>query len=148
MKCDQGDFVFFQNPHSAVSGLIFDRRGRVMLVKRKYNPKKGFWDTPGGFVGWGENPKQAVIRELREELKVHFQPQDLSGIFHDWYDMFNLRYSVYNIYYTGTISGRPRPASDVAAIRWFPLNRLPQKISFSHIRRALRHYRTTHQKKS
>lgn len=141
LTCVNGHFTFFQNPHSAVSGLIFDRHGRVMLVKRKFNPKKGFWDVPGGFVAWGEDPEKAIIRELHEELRVRFRPQHLSGIFHDWYNMFNLRFSVYNIYYTGTISGRPRPASDVATIRWFSPGRLPKKISFSHIRRALRYYR-------
>lgn len=138
LVCTRRDFVFYQNPHTAVSALVFDARNRVLLVKRRDEPKKGTWDVPGGFVSWGENPETGIIREMREELRARFKPQRLLGIYPDWYDFRGLRYSVYNVYYLGTLTGHPRAASDVAGIRWFPLNRLPRAIAFPHIRRALR----------
>lgn len=46
--------------------------GHVLMVKRKFNPGKGLWALPGGFVESDKTIKQCLIKELREEtgLKV------------------------------------------------------------------------------
>jgi 8-oxo-dGTP pyrophosphatase MutT (NUDIX family) len=46
-------------------GLIQDGNGRVLLVRHRYMPGLGF---PGGGVGAGEPPAEAVVRELKEEI--------------------------------------------------------------------------------
>lgn len=46
---------------------LVDRQGRILLVRHSY---MNGWSLPGGGVGRGEPPDQAVIRELREELGV------------------------------------------------------------------------------
>jgi 8-oxo-dGTP diphosphatase len=54
-------------PRVAAGVLVRDARGAVLLVKPTY--KKG-WDLPGGYVEPGESPRDALVRELREELGV------------------------------------------------------------------------------
>ena len=54
-------------PRVAAGVLFRDGAGRVLLVKPTY--KQG-WDIPGGYVEPGESPKQAALRELREELGI------------------------------------------------------------------------------
>lgn len=46
--------------------------GHVLLVERKFNPGKGLWALPGGFVENDKTIEQCLIKELREEtgLKV------------------------------------------------------------------------------
>lgn len=45
--------------------------GRVMLAERpRGKPSAGFWEFPGGKFEIGENAKQALARELHEELGV------------------------------------------------------------------------------
>ena len=54
-------------------GLIsaLDRRGLFLLTRRKSEQELGgFWEFPGGKVESGESPKEAVKRELREELGI------------------------------------------------------------------------------
>ena len=73
MACTDRDcgFVFYQNPIPA-AGAIVVNNNQVLLVKRAYPPKVGWWCLPAGFMEWDEHPTQTAIRELAEEtgLKV------------------------------------------------------------------------------
>ncbi len=42
----------------------------VLLIRRGHEPCKGMLAFPGGFVDYGEDPEDAVIRELEEETGV------------------------------------------------------------------------------
>jgi len=53
-------------PIVGVGGVIVDE-GKVVLVRRKYEPLKGHWSLPGGMVEIGETLETALIREMREE---------------------------------------------------------------------------------
>jgi 8-oxo-dGTP pyrophosphatase MutT (NUDIX family) len=52
----------------AARAIVLDPDDRVMLLR--YDENGGFWATPGGSLEPGETSRQAVIRELREELGV------------------------------------------------------------------------------
>lgn len=45
--------------------LFLDEQGRLLLVNPTYKPE---WEIPGGIVEQDESPRQACIREVREEL--------------------------------------------------------------------------------
>ena len=54
-----------------VCGVIADPAGRYLACLRKAGGHLGgLWEFPGGKVEAGENPAQALARELREELGV------------------------------------------------------------------------------
>src|SRR5207244_8988033 len=50
---------------------LIDADGRVLLGERPEGKHlAGLWEFPGGKVQPGENPEQALIRELAEELGI------------------------------------------------------------------------------
>lgn len=51
----------------AVSAVITDDGGRVLLVLRGTEPEKGRWSVPGGSVEPGETLAEAAAREAFEE---------------------------------------------------------------------------------
>lgn len=53
----------------AAKAVIIDGASRVLLLRRSKTDKRRplSWDLPGGLVAFGEDPLEAVKREVREE---------------------------------------------------------------------------------
>ena len=71
-KCSACGFEYFMNPAAAVVAFITNRRGELLVERRKLDPAKGTLDLPGGFADVLETAEEAVAREVMEEtgLKV------------------------------------------------------------------------------
>ena len=50
------------------------RDGRVLIGRRKIEPKQGHWDLPGGFLEEGEKPLDGLRREFLEETGLAIEP--------------------------------------------------------------------------
>ena len=63
-------------PKKRISGgcLFFDEEGQLLVVNPTY---KDTWEIPGGVVEKNESPREAVIREVAEELGLICQPERL-----------------------------------------------------------------------
>jgi 8-oxo-dGTP pyrophosphatase MutT (NUDIX family) len=67
--------------HIAGAGAILhDPAGRILLVKPSYHDDT--WEIPGGGLNAGEDPMQAVVREVKEELGRDLTPGRLLVV--DW----------------------------------------------------------------
>lgn len=54
---------------------VIQHEGKFLFTKRvdSYAPYHGRWQLPGGGLEFGENPVQALHREIREELGVEIK---------------------------------------------------------------------------
>ncbi|WP_332871528.1 (deoxy)nucleoside triphosphate pyrophosphohydrolase [Parvularcula mediterranea] len=60
---------------------LIDRAGQVLLTQRPPGKAhQGLWEFPGGKVEEGEDPAEALIRELREELGIDTQTSCLAPL--------------------------------------------------------------------
>ncbi|CAH8281263.1 8-oxo-dGTP diphosphatase [Mariniflexile fucanivorans] len=104
----------------------------VLLIKRKYEPFKGKWAIPGGFVLNDETLECAVERELQEEtgIKINYLEQLYS--FGD--PERDPRGRIVSIAYFGLV--RPNAfkifaSTDASEVEWFNIKELPE-LSFDH----------------
>ncbi|HYS26060.1 MAG TPA: NUDIX hydrolase [Vicinamibacterales bacterium] len=58
-----------ERPIVGVGAVIVDD-GKVVLIRRKYEPLKGHWSLPGGMVEIGEPLETALTREMQEETAL------------------------------------------------------------------------------
>jgi 8-oxo-dGTP diphosphatase len=100
-----------------VAAAVVFRAGRVLLTQRKSGSHlAGAWEFPGGKVELEEDPRDAVARELREELGVEIEVGDILDVtFHRYPEK-----SVLLLFYEAKLAeGSPEPrALDVADLRW------------------------------
>jgi 8-oxo-dGTP diphosphatase len=106
-----------ERPIVGVGAVIVDD-GKVVLIKRKYEPLQGQWSLPGGGVEIGETLEGAVAREMVEEtgLDVMVGPviEVFDRIMRD--DEERVRYHYVLIdYLCWPIAGELRAGSDVDA---------------------------------
>ena len=125
----------------AVDAVIV-RGGKVLLVKRKAAPFKGFWALPGGMVKRGETAAGAVVREAKEETGLSVKIKRVIGVFDA--PGRDPRGRVVSVAFSCAGRGTEVSGSDAACVSWFPLQALP-KLAFDHgqiiARRALRQSR-------
>lgn len=109
-----------ERPIVGVGAVIVDD-GKVVLIRRKYEPLKGHWSLPGGMVEIGESLEAALMREMLEEtgLVVDVGPviEVFDRITRD--EERRVRYHFVLIdYLCWSSSGALRAGSDVDAAIW------------------------------
>lgn len=104
----------------------------VLLIKRKYQPFKGNWAIPGGFVLNDESLEEAVQRELQEEtgVKINY----LEQLYTFGKPSRDPRGRVVSVAYFGLV--RPNTfkifaSTDAEEVAWFNIDELP-KLAFDH----------------
>ncbi len=110
-----------------VAGAIIEKEGKILLVKESQQKgiDAGKWNHPGGWIEVGENPIDAVKKEVEEESGYKFTPTYLIGIYSlDREDFLKHGQEIHHpikLIFTGTISKERNEnlADDVSEAKWF-----------------------------
>ena len=111
---------------------IIEKDGKLLLVQEGKEEVRGKWNAPAGHIKFGENPLEAVKREVAEETGFEVEPIELGRVF-----AFNnpenvpvLRFNVYcNL--TGGTSERESAIVDVC---WFSKEEIEKLKSREELR--------------
>lgn len=110
-------------------GAIIFRGTQVLLVQRGTEPSYGKWSVPGGLVELGESLRDAVRREVREEVGLDVQVNDLTAaldrVIPDEEGRPRYHYVLLDFVckYRG---GEPKPASDALQCAFVELGALDE----------------------
>lgn len=70
-----------KTPLLASDCVVFDAKGRLLLIRRGHPPFKGQYALPGGFAEIGETIEETCRRELMEETGVKAGRLELIGVY-------------------------------------------------------------------
>ena len=129
--------------HLTVLGVLKRPDGRYLITQRKLDKEwgAGWWEVPGGGVNAGEDSRDAVIREIREETGltvtldtgfravVTYSPKP--GVMKDV------------IYFAAEYIGGEahRQVEEVTELCWVPAEEAAAHITFENDKDVLRKYR-------
>lgn len=114
-----------------------------MLVKRKFEPMKGYLDVAGGFVESGEDLEESTIREAKEELGVDITDVKYFRSYPDEYLYQGINVKTLGFILTAKLIDEEnlKPNDDVEEILFFTKDKIPfEKIAFKNVLQGLRDY--------
>ena len=133
----KGKYIYdWPRPMVSADAVVFTFTGnktKLLLVKRRYEPFKGKWALPGGFVDIDEELEDAAARELKEET-------GLAGVRLEQMQAFGKcgrdpRGRQITIAFMGIASpgkNKIKAGDDAAQARWFDIEKLPKDMAFDH----------------
>ncbi len=113
-----------------VAGVIWNRQGQVLLIRRRNPPRAGHWSLPGGRVERGERLEDALRREIREETGLEVEILGLAGVAEivDAASLGGAGHYVLIDYGVRAVAGTAVAASDAMDATWFELDKLPREL--------------------
>lgn len=118
----------------SVSAVLLNDNGEILLGQRSDN---GRWALIAGAVDPGEQPADALIREVYEEVAVHVAIDHLCGVAQHPYRYPNGdRCEYLNMWFRcHPVGGEPRVNDEESLdVAWFPLDELPDLNDFTRFR--------------
>lgn len=120
-----------------VVAAVIIHENKVFATQRGYGAFKDGWEFPGGKIEPSESPREALIREIREELDTDIEPLELLDTveydypdFHLSMDCFLCKVKSGNLVLKEHEAARWLDRTILDSVEWLPADRgLLSKIS-------------------
>ena len=93
---------------------------KIFATARGYGDFKGQWEFPGGKIEPGENPQQALVREIKEELDTEIAVGELITTIEYDYPAFHLSMACF---WCSVVSGE-LVLKEAQEARWLSVDQL------------------------
>jgi ADP-ribose pyrophosphatase YjhB (NUDIX family) len=81
LACAACGHIAYLNPKLVVSTLPITDAGEIVLLRRGFEPGRGLWAQPGGFLEVDETATEGAIRETEEEIGLLVEPTEIVGLY-------------------------------------------------------------------
>jgi 8-oxo-dGTP diphosphatase len=93
----------------------------VLAIRRRDNDA---WVQPGGIVELGEDPRDAVRREILEETGIQAEPEILTGVYK------NMERGVVSLVFRcRPVGGEPRRTDEAREVAWLTPTEIAERMS-------------------
>jgi len=120
----------YATPKVDVRGAVFDRDGRILLVRETADA--GRWTLPGGWADVNQTPAQCVVREVAEESGYAARVVKLAAV----WDRATQRhtppsvFSIVKLFFLCRLEGgAARTSLETSEVGWFGEDSIPSDLS-------------------
>lgn len=123
LACPSCSYVYFGDFSIGVGGVVI-RDGRALLIRRGQEPRRGWWQIPGGYCEHDEPFDEAVVREVYEEAGIRARVANVLGVRHS---LGAPSANVYVIFRLLPLDGEPRAdGEEITGSGFFSLDEIAQ----------------------
>lgn len=108
---------------------IIERNGKILMIKRNFDPGVSKFDLPGGFVDPDENIEEAAVREAKEETGLAIRIINKLGHF----DYEERGQKTMHVFIGEIISGELRPSLEGTPVWMNPIMIQPGDLAFPQV---------------
>ena len=107
---------------------------KILLIKRRTVPFKGYWALPGGRVDPGETVEQTIVREVKEETGLDVTVVSKIGDYHEQGVQDGVEYDYYPAcFLVKTVGGEiKKQESEIEEVKLFSLAAISEAMAFGH----------------
>ena len=135
ISCPHCGYGAYYNPKPVAAAIPTTPEGKIILLRRAFDPGEGLWTFPGGFVDLGESVPEAAHREVREELDIEIALGPLVGVYSRADERIVL------VVYSATTTHQPRTTEEAGEVETFDPAHLPwDELAFWSTRDALQDF--------
>ena len=126
LVCLDCGHIAYVNPRLVVSTIPVTDEGHVLLIRRGFEPGRGLWAQPGGFLEIDETATEGAIRETLEETGLVVAPGEIVGLY------ARLEAAVIVLAYEArVVGGEARTSPEALAVKAFAPEAIPwDEIAF------------------
>ena len=135
--CSSCKAIHYENPRPTAT-LICPKDDYILLGRRAFNPGKGEWGLPGGFMELQETLFEAALRELKEETNLNGEVIKILGTCSHYGSVFGdilligLEVKINNWDFM-------QAGDDVSELKFFHVNKLPD-LAFDCHQKIISYY--------
>lgn len=122
------------HPWVGVDAIILsDDKKKVLLIKRGSKAYHGMWGFVSGKVDWGEEVKETVVREAKEETNLDIEIVRFVGRYYDKRGRHPTKTMICLPHICRAVGGQLKAGDDAADARWFSLEEVKgMELAFDH----------------
>ena len=110
-------------------GILINKNGKILLIKRKGSHGEGTWAPPGGHIDFEESVINCAKREVKEEVGIEIKNLKVLGFTQDLFKKDKKHYItiwVKSDWKSGKTKTNYREFSEIG---WFSQSKLPKPLS-------------------
>ena len=126
LRCPACGHIVYVNPRLVATAFPVTDAGEVVLLRRGFEPGRGWWAQPGGFLEVDETPTEGAVRETLEETGLEVATGEILGLY------ARLEAAVVVLAYEArVVGGAVRTSPEALEIRAFSPDAIPwSEIAF------------------
>lgn len=128
--CVSCQTIHYENPKPTSTIICIDQN-KILLARRAFEPGKGEWGLPGGFMELNETLEEATKREFKEETNLECKFEEIISTCSHYGTIFG---DILLICVKVSVPSfkNLKAGDDVSELHFFDFNNLPDIVFYCH----------------